>query len=171
MKQDLKRDTGEQGPKGDTGATGAQGPVGPTGATGAIGLTGPAGKDGNATRYVIAGSFNVTLDGDLIKYRGGDLAYAYHWKRIDVPQVTLSDMPLVHVYVKTAFESVENVSQPIQLWKDLSETFGSLVENTGLVLYDEGSVYIFYKQVITPNTGDPYTMYAITGDYIIVVVK
>jgi hypothetical protein len=72
--------TGSQGPQGATGpagATGATGPAGATGATGSVGTNGAtepsgspgsAGKDGTATRYTIEGSFDVTQDGDLIKY-------------------------------------------------------------------------------------------------------
>ena len=171
---------GEKGEKGDTGATGATGatgPVGPQGAkgdkgdTGATGATGPqglAGAAGNATRTVVEGSFNVTQDGELIKYveNGGVSNYTYHWKRIDVPQLTLSDMPLVQVYVSTYFEDVENDTEPVLLWRDVGVTHGSIVEDAGVVLYDEGCVYVYFK-VVFPG----YSLYAMTGDYRIVVVK
>ena len=178
-----KGDTGDTGPQGmqgvqgiagvtgATGATGPQGAKGDTGNTGATGVTGPEGPAGvsGATRYVIEGYFNVTEDGDLIKYWEvvSNPTYAYHWKRIDVPQITLSDMPSVQVYISTNFESVENDTAPIQMWRDVGVTFGSIVEDTGVVLYDEGGVYIFYKQVIT-GYGERA---AVTGDYKIVVVK
>jgi hypothetical protein len=163
---------GEQGVQGLTGATGATGPQGAkgdkgdTGATGATGATGPQGPAGSATRYVIEGSFNVTQDGDLIKYT--EEGYAYHWKRIDVPQLTLSDMPSVQVYVKTYFVSNESETEPtpIALWRDVGVTHGSIVEDTGVVLYDEGCVYIYFK-VVFPG----YSLYAVAGDYRIVVVK
>ncbi len=171
---------GPQGPKGDTGDTGPQGEqgiqgqVGPTGATGAQGPkgdkgeTGLQGPAGNATRFLIEGSFNVSQDGDLILYETHSFGTTeYHWKRIDVPQLTLSDMPSVQVYVSTYFESIENVTPPIQLWRDVGVTHGSTVEDAGVVLYDEGCIYIFYKDVTDSGT----TGYAITGDYKIVVVK
>lgn len=177
---------GPQGVRGDTGATGPAGLVGPQGAigpqgakgdkgdTGATGATGPAGPAGasGANRTVIEGSFNVTQDGDLIKYDTGYLNYtfAYHWKRIAVPQLTLSDMPSVQVYVATNFTSVEDLTAPIQLWRDVGVTHGTVVEDNGVVLYDEGAVYIYYKVVIT-GTGAPYALYAVTGDYEIVVVQ
>ncbi len=41
--------------------------VGPQGPEGPQGETGPQGSAGNATRYVIEGSFNVTQDGDIIQ--------------------------------------------------------------------------------------------------------
>jgi hypothetical protein len=172
-------ETGPQGPKGDTSDTGPQGPAGATGSqgekgdkgdTGETGATGPEGPPGNATRYVIEGSFNVTEDGDLIKYTTDPMGTRdMHWKRIDVPQITLSDMPSVQVYVNTSFESIENVTEPIQFWRDVGVTHGSTVEDTGVVLYDEGCVYIYYKVVI--DYGSPYALYAVTGDYKIVVVK
>ena len=169
--QGLTGDTGPQGAAGPTGATGAQGEKGDKGDTGETGATGPEGPPGNATRYVIEGSFNVTEDGDLTKFSEGPfLNYTYHWKRIDVPQLTLSDMASVQVYISTYFESIENVTEPIQFWRDVGVTHGSTVEDAGVVLYDEGCVYIYYKAYIT-GSGPPYYFYAVTGDYKIVVVK
>jgi hypothetical protein len=171
--------TGPQGPKGDTGATGATGPQGPkgdkgdTGATGATGLQGPAGAAGNATRYVIEGSFNITQDGDLIKNFSAPDQELYHWKRIAVPQITLSNMPSVQVYVKTYFHgngglANESATTPTStvLWRDVGVTFGNVAEDAGLVLYDEGCIYVFYKTTYGSNVN-----YAMTGDYRIVVVK
>ncbi len=173
--------TGPQGPKGDTGAIGSAGSAGATGATGAqgakgdkgdIGATGPA---GGATRYVTEGSFNVTQNGDLIKQlynEDGSESAAFHWKRIEVPQITLSNMPSIDVYVKTYFGNYTTANETVMIptstvvWRNVGITFGSIVENTGTVLYDEGCVYIFYKQ-----TGGTSVSYATTGDYKIVVVK
>jgi hypothetical protein len=119
---------------------------------------------------VIEGSFNVTQDGDIIQNTTDPFGTRdLHWKRIDVPQLTLADMPSVQVYVSTNFSSIENVTEPIQLWRDVGVTHGSTVEDVGAVLYDEGCIYIYYKVVI--DYGDPYTLYAVTGDYKIVVVK
>jgi hypothetical protein len=175
-------ETGLQGPKGDTGDTGPQGPAGATGPqgekgdkgdTGETGATGPEGPSGNATRHVIEGWFNVTEDGDLIKYVTAPLDNrSSHWKRIDVPLLTLSDMPSVHVYVGTYFESIENVTGPVLMWREVSVTRGTVIEETGSVLYDEGSVYIYYKDIIDNGVTDPYAIYAgYSGDYKIVVVK
>jgi hypothetical protein len=162
--------TGEQGIQGAIGTAGPQGTTGPQGAqgdkgdTGATGATGPA---GTAPRNVIEGSFNVSQEGDLTKT--GFLATTYHWKRIAVPQLTLADVPSVHVYIKTYF--VESTSgnvtmySPVAFWREASINYGTVVEYTGSVLYDEGAVYIFYKQVSTNVT------YAMTGDYKIVVLK
>ncbi len=133
-----------------------------------------AGKDGYTTRYVIEGTFDVAQDGDLIKYSEGVpffSAEAYHWKKIDVPQLTLSDMPFVHVYVRTTFDGVENDLQPMQLWKDPNSAMDTIVQKTGIVLYDEGCVYLYYKKVITPIENDAYSLYETIGEYTIVVIK
>jgi hypothetical protein len=97
----------------------------------------------------------------------------YHWKRIDAPQITLSDMPSVQFYVKTYFHNDtvtanESATVPTStvFWRDVGVTFDSVAEDTGLVLYDEGCFYIFYKLVYGSNV-----QYAMTGDYKIVVVK
>ena len=164
--------TGDTGPTGPAGATGPQGEKGDKGDTGETGATGPQGPAGNATRYVIEGSFNVTQDGDLIKYveESDNSTSVYHWKRIDVPQLTLSYMPLVQVYVKTYFATNESEPGTIPLWRDVGVTHGSIVEDAGIVLYDEGCVYIYFKYSVT-GIPFPYTLYAVTGDYKIVVVK
>jgi hypothetical protein len=159
---------GEQGPQGAAGPQGAKGDKGDTGATG---TTGPQGPAGNATRHVIEGWFNVTQSGDLIKYyETSSETIEFHWKRIDVPQLTLSDMPSVQVYVKTYLNTTENATTPITLWRDVGVTFGSIVEDNGVVLYDEGCVYVFFK-VFYASGVPPYYLYAVTGDYKIVVVK
>ena len=81
-------------------------------------------------------------------------------------------MPSVHVYVGTYFESIENVTGPVLMWREVSVTLGSVIEETGPVLYDECSVYIFYKVIIDNGVTDPYAIYAgYSGDYKIVVVK
>jgi len=160
---------GSQGPPGTTGSAGATGSTGSAGATGATsptGATGPAGKDGNTTRYVIEGSFDVTQDGDLIEYGGyfigpdanGESFFAEqtsHWKKIDVPQFTLSDMPLVHVYAKAV-----NSPQSLQLWQEY-----------GGIFYDEGCIYMYYKTDYIDPVLDPYSSYGTTGEYNIVIVK
>jgi hypothetical protein len=172
--------TGETGPPGPAGATGVAGPQGEKGDKGDIGetgATGPEGPPGNATRFVIEGSFDITEDGDLIKYyeSGPSVITEFHWKRIDVPQLTLSDIPSVQVYVKTYFHvnttggtgNESTIPTSTVLWRDVGVTFGSIVENSGPVLYDEGGVFIFYKQ---QSVGFDAS-YATTGDYKIVVVK
>jgi hypothetical protein len=73
--------------------------------------------------------------------------------------------------MKTPFESVENVSQPMELWKDHSSRLGGASVELGPVLYDEGCAYVFYKIIITPSESDAYSLYTITGEYNIVVVK
>ena len=52
------------------------------------------------------------------------------------------------------------------LWRDVGVTFGNVAEDAGLVLYDEGYVYIFYKVIYASSV-----QYAMTGDYKIVIVK
>ena len=123
---------------------------------------------------MIEGSFNITQDGDLIKnYSSAPDPILYHWKRIDGPQITLSNMPSVQVYVKTFFHNGtvlanESATVPTStvLWRDVGVTFGNIAEDAGLVLYDEGRVYIFYKETYASTV-----QYAMTGDYKIVVVK
>jgi hypothetical protein len=151
---------GEQGVQGLTGAMGPQGSPGPKGDTGATGAAGPAGPAGNVTRYVIEGSINLTQDGDLMKWIGSPPTELYHFKRIAVPQITLSNMPLVHVYVKLNW--IINGA----LGNGSATLSGNVTEDSDLVLYDEGCVYIFYK-----STSGSSVFYPITGDYRIVVVK
>lgn len=155
---------GEQGIQGLTGATGATGPQGPkgdkgdTGATGAVGPQGPPGPV-NVTRYVIEDSFNITADGDLIKYisHGGSVS-EYHWKKINVPQLTLSDVASVQVFTKPYSLLYQNAEDLMQMWNE---------HNVDYDYFDEGCVYIYYKVITTGNPPN----YAITGDYKIVVVK
>lgn len=169
--------TGDTGPQGPAGPAGAQGPQGEKGDTGETGATGPEGPPGNATRYVIEGFFNVTQDGDLVHYTNqtdGDYYYytEEHWKRIDVTQITLADMPSVQVFVKTTFVSVENVTTPIEMWKWYGPVTGGLVH----VMYNEGCVYLQYKNYdeyfdIWAQKWANVTYYRFDGDYKIVVVK
>jgi hypothetical protein len=49
--------------------------------------------------YVIEGSFDVTQDGDVVEVMPDT---EFHWKRIPVPQLTLEDMSLIQVCVKTS---------------------------------------------------------------------
>jgi hypothetical protein len=170
--------TGPQGPKGDTGETGATGPSGSTGETGsagatgpqgpkgdkgdtgAMGATGPVGPAGNASRFLLVGSFNVSLNGDLIV---NDSSASYHYKRISVPQMTLADMPLVTVYENTI------TGQNTTVWAEpSSQRLGSPLP---FVIYDEGCVYLFYKQtdLVSPPTWGPALQF--TGEYKIVIVK
>ena len=179
--QGLTGDTGPQGPvgpQGQQGATGAQGEKGDKGDTGETGDTGPQGPAGNATRYVIEGFFNVTQQGDLIYYSNQtfeDDHYSYyeeHWRRIDVPQITLSDMPSVQVFVKTTFVSIENVTAPIEMWKG----YGPVTGGANNVMYNEGRVYIQYKTYaegydIFAQAYTNSTSYRFDGYYKIVVVK
>jgi hypothetical protein len=178
---------GPQGPKGDTGDTGSQGPAGATGLqgekgdkgdTGETGETGPQGPPGDVTRYFVEGFFNVTQDGDLIYYTNetdGDY-YLYteeHWKRISVPQLELNDMPSVQVFVTTTFVSIENVTEPIEMWKWYGPVTGGAVH----VMYDEGCVYLQYKNyaeyydALFTHEWKQDTIYRFDGNYKIVVVK
>jgi hypothetical protein len=175
--QGSQGEQGETGPAGATGATGPQGAKGDKGDTGATGETGPQGSPGNATRYVIEGFFNVTQDGDIVHYVNqtvGDHSYysEEHWKRIDVSQLTLADMPSVQVFIKTTFVSIENVTAPIEMWKWYGPVTGGVVH----VMYDEGCVYLQYKNydegfdILTQTYGNS-TTYRFDGNYKIVIVK
>jgi hypothetical protein len=164
--QGLKGDTGDTGPQGPIGATGPQGEKGDKGDTGETGATGPEGPPGNATRYAIEGSFNVTEDGDLIKTWDPGAPQSpieYHWKRIDIPQMTLSDMPSVQVLMKNLV-TIEGETEPVEMWKEMPNAM--LVVNIGTIVFDEGCVYIEYKSY---SNGTWY--YLIDGDYKIVIVK
>ncbi len=170
--------TGPQGPKGDTGATGLQGAKGDKGDTGTTGVTGPAGAAGNTTRYVIQGFFNVTQNGDLV-YFFNETVGGYpsiseeHWKRIDVPYITLADMPSVEVFVKTTFMRNENDTAPIEMWKWYGPVTGGAVH----VMVNEGCVYLQYKNyeefydLFGTNQMTNSTNYRFDGNYKIVVVK
>jgi hypothetical protein len=175
--QGAQGEQGETGPAGAAGAAGPQGAKGDKGDTGTTGATGPQGPAGTATRYVIEGWFNVTQDGDLVHYTNQTISgYNYyteeHWKRIDVPQLTLAYMPSVQVFVKTTFVSIENVTAPIEMWKWYGPVTGGAVH----VMYDEGCVYLQYKNyeegfnILTQTYGNS-TTYRFDGNYKIVVVK
>lgn len=127
-----------------------------------------------ATRYIIEGSFDVTEDGDLTKYVdfGGSSTSEFHWKRIDVPQLELADMPSVQVFVKTTFESIENETEPIDLWISPNPNIGWAPH----VLYDDGSIYIEFKERyksydIFNEEWKQGVAYIMDGNYKIVVVK
>jgi hypothetical protein len=162
---------GVTGPAGAAGSPGAQGATGVAGPQGPAGAVGPAGKDGNTTRYVIEGTLDVEQDGDMIKSHniGDEYVQYYHWRKIDVPQLTLADMPLVNVYLRTVAEDDVGVLSSTLLWKDALEGWDSIIRNTGPVVYGDGCVYIFYK-ISTDEHGD-YNLARITGDYIIVIIK
>lgn len=111
----------------------------------------------NGSRYVIAGSFDVTQNGDVVE---NDTCASYHYKKISVPQLTLSDMPQVSVYENTI------TPQNKTMWSVPStQYYGSVLP---FVIYDEGYVLLFYKQTEISN-GLP--TYIFTGEYKIVVVK
>jgi hypothetical protein len=155
-----KGDTGATGSAGLAGATGSQGPKGDKGDTGA---TGPAGSPGNATRYVIEGRFDTSQNGDLTESISP--TYTEHWKRISVPQLTLSDMPSIEVYVKSTDPvnvTINGQQTPIHMWVK----FHQLMGNPDGILYDEGAIFLYYKET---SGNDTYS--AITGDYKIVVIK
>ena len=175
--------TGAAGPSGPAGETGAAGPTGQTGATGMTGPTGPAGTPGpqgpkgdkgdtgatgaqgpagNATRYVIEGWFNTSESGDLTLT--DSFGPQTHWKRINVPQLTLQDMPSVEVYVKSnepTNVTINGQKTTINMWVNHHQLIG----NPDGILYDNGAVYIYYKYT------DPASHPAITGDYKIVIIK
>lgn len=169
--------TGPVGAPGATGAEGARGERGDTGATGAAGLQGLQGPAGSATRTVIEGFFNVTQVGDLVYYvnqtvGGYPSVSEEHWKRIDVPQITLADMPSVEIYVKTTFVSIENVTTPVDMWKWYGPVTGGGVH----VMYNEGCVYLQYKNYeeyfdTFAQQWKQSTSYRFDGNYKIVVVK
>ena len=77
----------------------------------------------------------------LIKYIGGE-GSTYHYKRIAVPQLTLSDMLSVQVFTKPYSITFDGVEDLEQAWSE------SMEHGT---LYDEGCVYIYYRVI----TGDP----------------
>lgn len=147
--------TGEQGPVGPKGDKGDKGDAGAMGATGATGAQGPAGE---APRFVVEGSINLTADGDLIRHsnHGGGLVSVYHWKRVDVSELMLSDMPLVQVYARPYSLAYDDTGDLLQMWREYSDVF-----------YDEHYVYIYYKVI----TGTQPPNYAIAGDYKITIVK
>jgi hypothetical protein len=155
-----KGDTGATGATGTAGATGPQGPKGDKGDTGAVGATGSAGPAGNGSRYVIEGSFDVTQSGDLVI--NDSYSESYHYKKISVPQLTLSDMPSVTVYEHTI--TPDNTT----VWSEpTTQYYGSILP---FVTYGEGCVWLFYKQTDTA-TPPAWSAYVFTGEYKIVVIK
>ena len=109
--------------------------------------------------YVIEGSFDVTQDGDVVEEMTDTV---YHWKRISVPQLTLEDMPNIQVYVKT---NDRDKFAPLDKWKDVYATHGVMPSSS--VVYDEQSVLVLYKRIITDLGID----YFFNGEYKITVTK
>ncbi len=110
-------------------------------------------------RYVYAGSFDVTKDGDVIEVFG---MTEEHWKKIIVPQLTLDNMPLVKVYYRLNSTSASTH----EMWResaDALDTFPTLS-----AVYDEQSVFILYKKVYN-DYGT--TNYLCDGEYKIVIIK
>ncbi len=115
-----------------------------------------------AARYVIEGTFDITQDGDLIKAdemstTSSDTAIRYlHWKRIDVPQLTLSNIPSIQVFVKSPTIGSDEPESLTEAWREAT------------VLYDEGCIYLEYKLV---RSYSPEISYWVTGEYKVVVIK
>jgi len=116
-------------------------------------------EDMQNTRRVLDDSFDITADGDVVQEFGTS---ELHWKRVVIPELTLSDMPLVNVYYKP---NDNTPSTPDYMWRTAGEGLGSLP--TCYAVYDEQAVLIFYKRVHTDGTTD----YFMNGEYKIVVVK
>jgi hypothetical protein len=122
-----------------------------------IGTAAFNGTVSNGSRHLIVGSFDVTQIGDLVE---NDSCASYHYKKIRVPQLTLSDMPQVSVYENTI------TPQNKTMWSEPSvQYYGSILP---FVTYGEGCVWLFYKQTEI-STGLP--TYTFTGEYKIVVVE
>ena len=111
-----------------------------------------------AITYVIEGSFDVTQAGDVVEVMPDT---EFHWKRIPVPQLTLEDMPNIQVYVKTDWDQYA----PLDTWKDVYVAHGIMPSSS--VVYDEQSVLVLYKRVIT----DLGTDYFFNGEYKVTVTK
>lgn len=111
-------------------------------------------------RYVIEGTFNITEDGDTVV--SSPYGYEEHWKNIDVPQLTFSDMPIVKVYIKP---SNNLPSSPHDMWRDAGEGLGDNL--SAFAVYDEQGVLICFKRVRADGTENYY----MNGDYKIVVIK
>jgi hypothetical protein len=109
--------------------------------------------------YVIEGSFDVTQDGDVIEQMTDTV---WHWKRITVPQLTLEDMPNIQVYVKI---NDWDKYAPLDTWKDIYVAHGIMPSSS--VVYDEQSVLVLYKRIITDLGID----YFFNGEYKITVTK
>ena len=113
----------------------------------------------NQNRLVLDDSFDITADGDVIQEFG---TAKKHWKKVTVPELTLSDMPLVKVYYKP---NDNTPPTPDDLWRDAGEGLGDLP--TCSVVYDEQNVLILYKRVFN----DGRTDYLMNGEYKIVILK
>jgi hypothetical protein len=135
-----------------------------------------------STRDVIEGSFDITQEGDLIHHHEYNITYNseeytniddIHWKRIDIPQLDLDNMPLVQVFVKTNFVSTEEDTEPVEMWQLYNPV---QPVNNSAVMYDEGCVFIEFKIYsegfsILDHQWHQDTLYRIDGNYKIVVVK
>ncbi len=98
------------------------------------------------TRTVIEGSFNVAANGDVIIEISGR---TNHYKRIDIPQLTINDMPMLQAFVKPP-----SISPTPLLWQ----------QSTAYCA--EGYVLLLYKYVTANSTAT-----FMNGEYKIVIVK
>ena len=125
-------------------------------------------------RTVIEGTIDTSADGDVVKsYIAGFNSYYFHWKTIEVPQITMTNMPMVWVYMK-AIPNVPDLPatnnwMPLAFGKWFSAGDSVQGRETPSFIIDNGKLYIYYKLRSVAATTNDYI--PTTGDYKIVVIK
>ncbi len=108
-------------------------------------------------KVVYTGKFDFDDDGDYQMPYG---EYTYYWITVNVPEIDLSDMPMVQVATGSPIEATE-------IYPEIDDSF---VNNSYLVanyMYEDGKVHILYKANLDDDEDTPlYT----TEDYKIVVI-
>jgi hypothetical protein len=120
------------------------------------------------TRTVIEGTINTNQDGDVVKtVISGSSTNLCHWKIIEVPQIVMTNMPMVWVYMKSTPNAADMPST--NNWMPLDFTSWCVLNDastrgreTPCFIVDEGKVYIYFKRGAISTT---------TGEYKIIIIK
>jgi len=124
----------------------------------------------NVRSKTYTGTFNVNDAGDEITTEDGSLScsqptytkyYRYHWKKIAIPEIDLNNMPSIKVYNKL-YQDFDVFPQSGNIWIEIGAY--------SLTAYDQGNLYILFKEVDEVCDGTTETTTYVTGEYKIVLL-
>lgn len=137
-----------------------------------------ANQFGGLTRQVVEGSFDTSLSGDIIistPISNGTNTATIHWKQINLPQISLSDMPMISLYIKGIPSEVTSLGNYVfpenNTWYPAEQSDFTAVNSPGIPAFviAEGKIFIFYKFIEANWPENPRIK--MTGDYKIVIIK
>lgn len=115
------------------------------------------------------GTFDTSADGDEVTRYSGDTTCTYgatslkyyhvHWKKLTVPEITLSAIPSVRMFVKPV--------TPAGYTPNYFPRSGDVWSSVGYVV-SEGALYYQFKTISELCSGTMTTTYNTTGEYQIV---